>query len=172
MPQPINNPGPAKKPGLPTYRPSAVIFDFDGVFTDNKVYVFQDGREAVACNRSDGYGISMLRKTNIPLLVLSAEENPVVAARCRKLQLECLHGIHDKLPALTQWLADRGLDIHQTMYVGNDINDIACMQAVGFPIAVADAYPQVKAVAKLVLATQGGYGAVREVCDLILASHR
>ncbi len=151
---------------------SAVIFDFDGVFTDNKVYVFEDGREAVACNRSDGYGISMLRKTNIPLLVLSAEENPVVAARCRKLSIECIHGVKDKLPALRQWLVEQAVDIRHTAYVGNDLNDLACMQAVGFPIAVADAYPQIKTVAKLVLKANGGHGAVREVCDLILAGYR
>ena len=153
-------------------RPSAVIFDFDGVFTDNRVYVFQDGREAVACNRSDGYGISMLRKTNIPLLVLSAEENPVVAARCRKLSIECIHGVKDKLPALREWLAARKLNIQRAVYVGNDINDLECLAAVGFPVAVADAFPPVKAVAKLVLQASGGDGAVREVCDLILAGYR
>ena len=157
---------------LKTESISAVIFDFDGVFTDNKVYVFEDGREAVACNRSDGLGISLLRATNISLLVLSTEENPVVSARCRKLKLECLQGVKDKLPALQQWLDQRAVDIRETVYVGNDLNDLACMQAVGFPIAVADAYPQVQAVAKLVLKANGGHGAVREVCDLILAGYR
>ena len=151
-------------------RPSAVIFDFDGVFTDNKVYVFDDGREAVACNRSDGLGIGLLHRTGLPLLVLSAEKNPVVAARCRKLTLECIQGVKDKLPALQKWLADRKLNIQHAVYVGNDVNDLECMAAVGFPIAVADAYPQIKAVAKLVLKAPGGNGAVREVCDLVITT--
>lgn len=147
---------------------SAVIFDFDGVFTDNKVYVFEDGSEAVVCNRSDGYGISLLRKTNIPILVLSTEKNPVVSIRCRKLSIECLQGIQDKLPTLKQWLTTRQLDPTHAIYVGNDSNDLACMNFVGFPLAVSDAFHEVKTAAKLVLKSKGGAGAVREVCDAIV----
>ena len=147
----------------------AVIFDFDGVFTDNRVYVFEDGREAVACNRSDGHGLALLQRTALSLLVLSTETNPVVSARCRKLGLQCIQGVTEKLPALKDWLAGCQVPAAQAAYVGNDVNDLECLQWVGWPIAVADAYPCVKSIARLVLKAPGGHGAVREVCELLLA---
>ncbi|MDY6834946.1 MAG: acylneuraminate cytidylyltransferase [Chloroflexota bacterium] len=149
------------------YQIAAVIFDFDGVFTDNKVFVLQDGREAVACDRSDGWGIAELKKMGKALLVLSTEENPVVNARCYKLGVDCLHGISDKRGTLMSWLAERNLDPAQVVYVGNDVNDLGCMQSVGCAIAVCDAHPKVQSAAQIVLSTPGGRGAVREVAALI-----
>lgn len=149
-------------------RISALVMDFDGVFTDNKVIVFQDGREAVSCNRSDGLGIARLKKTGLPLVVISTEKNPVVQARCQKLELECYQGIGDKLTVLREWLAKKQISIEETIYVGNDVNDRDCLQAVGCGVAVADAYTEVKAAAQLVLNTAGGQGALREIADLIL----
>ena len=148
----------------------AVVFDFDGVFTDNRLLVLQDGSEAVLCDRGDGWGLGQLKKTGIPLLILSTERNPVVQARADKLGIPCLHGIQDKGPALSRWLLERGLDAMQVIYVGNDANDLPCLEMVGFRVAVADAHPSVLAVADLVLAHPGGRGAIRELCDLILAS--
>src|SRR5690606_29002516 len=95
----------------------AVVFDFDGVFTDNRVLVGDDGHEAVLCDRGDGMGISLLRASGIPLLILSKEQNPVVARRADKLRLECLHGIDDKPAALGAWLSERGLRWEQTIFV-------------------------------------------------------
>lgn len=145
----------------------AVIFDFDGVFTDNRVMVSEDGREAVQCNRSDGLGLDYLRETGIPLIVLSTERNSVVAARCRKLQLECRQGLANKLAALKQFAAERRIDLSSVVYVGNDLNDSQCLTAVGCGIVVADAHPSVRENAAIVLTNRGGEGAVREVCDLI-----
>ncbi len=145
----------------------AVVFDFDGVFTDNRVMVFEDGREGVQCNRADGLGLDYLRSTGIPLVVLSTERNPVVAARCRKLQLECRQGLADKLAALKQFSEQRQLALSSVVYVGNDLNDAQCLAAVGCGIVVADAHPSVKDTASIVLTHCGGEGAVREVCDLI-----
>lgn len=146
----------------------AVVFDFDGVFTDNSVTVDQDGREAVVCRRDDGMGIARLREAGVPVLVLSAEVNPVVGARCRKLGIECVQGCGDKLPALADWAARRGVERAELVYVGNDVNDAECMAWAGCGIAVADAYPQALRAARLVLSRAGGHGAVREVCEMVI----
>ncbi len=145
----------------------AVVFDFDGVFTDNRVWVDQEGRELVACHRGDGLGLDRLRGLGLPLLVLSTERNPVVAARCRKVQLPCRQGFAAKLPELMKWLAEVGVAPAGCAYLGNDLNDLACLEAVGWPLVVADAHPAVRPLARLVLAAPGGLGAVRELCDLL-----
>ena len=149
-------------------RIAALVLDFDGVFTDNKVIVFQDGREAVRADRSDGWGIGMLKKTGLPILILSTEPNPVVKARADKLGLPVLQGIQEKWGALQVWLAERGIDPVDVVYVGNDDNDLPCMTRVGCAVAPADAYPAALQAAHLVLEHRGGKGAVREICDLIL----
>jgi N-acylneuraminate cytidylyltransferase len=159
--------GPQKADSLPETI-SAVVFDFDGVFTDNRVLVAQDGSESVACNRSDGLALAQLRKTGLPLLVLSTESNPVVETRCRKLGLECLHNAADKRAMLEAWLAARGIPWQETVYVGNDVNDLSCMRAVGCAVAVHDAYPEAKGAARILLEADGGHGAVREIANLIL----
>lgn len=146
----------------------AVVFDFDGVMTDNRVITGQDGGEWVACDRSDGMGIAALRLAGIPILVLSTEGNPVVAARCRKMKIPCIQGVEDKAARLKQWLEDENLLPEQTIYVGNDRNDSQCLEMVGCPVAVADAYPDALQRALIVLDRPGGKGAVRELCDLIL----
>ncbi len=109
-----------------------IVFDFDGVFTDNRVYVLEDGREAVACNRGDGMGLSLLKNAGLEMVVLSTEVNPVVMARCRKLGLECQHGLNDKRAALEALARKKNVDLRNVLYVGNDINDIGCMEAARF----------------------------------------
>lgn len=147
---------------------AAVVFDFDGVFTDNRVYVAEDGRETVACDRGDGWGLGELRRAGVPMIVLSTETNPVVRARCAKLGLEVRHGLDDKLAELRAWAGERGVALAHVVYVGNDRNDVACLEAVGCGVVVADAHPSARAVARVVLARPGGHGAVREVTDLVL----
>jgi len=149
----------------------AIAFDFDGVFTDNRVYVMQTGEEAVVCDRSDGMGISMLRKVGIPLVIISTEKNPVVAVRAAKLNIDVLQGIENKLPVLSQWAAENQLSIEQVAFIGNDINDVDCLNAVGLGIAVADAYPIAVDAADYVLTKNGGQGAVREIADLWLSAN-
>jgi N-acylneuraminate cytidylyltransferase len=143
--------------------------DFDGVFTDNRVLVDETGREAVLCNRSDGLGLEQLRDHGLPMLVLSKEQNPVVQARCRKLKLECLQGVNDKRPALEAWCRERGLPLSGVIYIGNDTNDLACFEAVGCAVAVADAHEGAIRAADVILAQDGGRGALRELTDLIAA---
>ena len=147
-----------------------LVFDFDGVMTDNRVLVFDDGREAVFCSRGDGMGLEMLRKAGVPLAVISKEINPVVAARCDKLKIPYLQGIEDKLAELTRIVGERGLELARVAYVGNDVNDLECMHAAGVAIAPADAHPDALRAADVVTAAPGGFGAVREVCDLLLAA--
>jgi len=145
-----------------------VVFDFDGVLTDNGVLVSEAGAESVRADRGDGWGIARLRDAGMPMLVLSTEENPVVGARCAKLGLECVQGVGDKGAALQDLLAERGVDAGRVAYVGNDVNDLACLELVGLPVVVADAHPDAAAAARLVLTRPGGHGAVREFCDLVL----
>lgn len=143
-----------------------LVFDFDGVFTDNAVYVSEDGSETVRCSRSDGLGLSRLRTASrIELMVLSTEENPVVGARCRKLKLACVQGVPDKAARLAALASERGVPLARVAYVGNDINDAGCLRIAGLPIVVADALPEVRPLARLRTTVPGGHGAVREICD-------
>ena len=146
-----------------------LALDFDGVMTDNRVLVNQDGIEAVWCHRADGWGIARMKEVGVEVIVLSTEKNPVVVARCRKLGITCIQGCHDKLAVLKEIVEKRSLKPEQVAYVGNDVNDIDCMQWVGVPIAVADAVPEVRAISCFVTARKGGEGAVREVCELIFS---
>lgn len=148
-----------------------VVFDFDGVLTDNAVYVSQEGTEFVRCWRSDGLGLQALAAIGIDLLVLSTEQNPVVSVRCAKLKLPCIQAVADKGERLAQVLAERKLDWRQVAYVGNDINDSACLRRVGLPVVVGDAHPDVLPLAKWQTEARGGYGAVREFCDRFV-THR
>lgn len=142
-----------------------VAFDFDGVFTDNMVYVLEDGREAVRCSRADGIGLRALERLDITPVILSTETNRVVAARAAKLKIRCVQGLGDKLGALASIATELRIGLVQCAFVGNDVNDAACLRAVGLPIVVQDAHPEVLALAKFKTDARGGYGAVREVCD-------
>ena len=150
------------------FKVEGLVLDFDGVFTDNKVTVFEDGTEAVICDRGDGMGIELLKKKELPIWVISKEKNAVLTSRCNKLNIPCTYGIENKLELLQLQLNEKGINPHNVVYVGNDINDIDCMEFVGCGVAVADAYPQVKEIAKFVLKNKGGNGAIRELCELIL----
>lgn len=154
---------------LPSYDDiDAVVLDFDGTQTDDKVFVDSDGREMVAVHRGDGLGIAALRRADLKLLILSTEQNPVVAARARKLQVPVLHGIDRKDLALKQWCDEHGITPERVLYVGNDVNDLPCFGLVGWPVAVASAHDSVRAAARAVTTTPGGEGAIREIAAWIL----
>jgi len=156
---------------VPVLDVDAVVTDFDGVHTDDAVDVGADGRETVRVTRTDGMGVALLRRAGVPLLVLSTETNPVVGARARKLGVPVLQGVDDKATALKGWLDDQGLDPARVAYLGNDVNDLSCLELVGWPVAVQDAVPSVRRAARLVLTRRGGHGAVRELCDHVLSAH-
>jgi 3-deoxy-D-manno-octulosonate 8-phosphate phosphatase (KDO 8-P phosphatase) len=142
-----------------------IAFDFDGVFTDNMVYTFEDGREAVKCSRSEGLGIQKVKDLGIDMVVISTEVNPVVAARCKKLGLPCIQGCENKLDVLMEIAKQKKISLDHIAYVGNDINDISCLRHAGFPMVVQDAHPDVLGYAKFRTIHPGGQGAVREICD-------
>jgi YrbI family 3-deoxy-D-manno-octulosonate 8-phosphate phosphatase len=143
-----------------------LAFDFDGVFTDNMVYVFENGTEAVRCFRSDGIGLQKLKKLGIESIIISTEANPVVSARARKLKMRCIQDCQNKRAVLEKIVQEKNITLRQVAFVGNDVNDLACLQCVGLPIVVQDAYPDVLPTALYQTKRPGGRGAVREVCDL------
>ena len=130
----------------------------------------QDGVESVAANRSDSYGLGLLRKAGVESIVISKEANPVVAARCKKMNVPYLQSIDDKEKALKDLLAEKEIDSSQVAFIGNDVNDLPGFRVAGWSVAVADALPEVIREADYVLSNPGGHGAVRELCDLILKS--
>lgn len=148
----------------------ALVMDFDGVHTDDRVTVGVEGDEYVRCSRSDGMGVEMLRKRGFHLLILSKEVSSVVAARARKLKVDVRHGIEDKLPEMMRWLVEKGVPLAQACYIGNDINDAACLGAVGLAVVPADAHPDVVAMADIVTKKPGGRGALRELAEILLAA--
>jgi YrbI family 3-deoxy-D-manno-octulosonate 8-phosphate phosphatase len=143
------------------------VFDFDGVFTDNHVWVAANGVESVRCCRADGFGLRRLEQVGVEPLILSTEIAPVVSARAEKLRVTCIQGVEEKLAVLEGAVADRGVALEDTAYVGNDVNDVACLEAVGLPVVPADAWPEVHGLARWVLSRNGGEGCVREFCDAV-----
>ncbi|GHB18089.1 N-acylneuraminate cytidylyltransferase [Streptomyces umbrinus] len=160
----------ANRPGtLPTADDiDAVVLDFDGTQTDDRVLIDSEGREFVSVHRGDGLGIAALRKSGLTMLILSSEKNPVVAARARKLQIPVLHGIDRKDLALKQWCEEQGIAPERVLYVGNDVNDLPCFALVGWPVAVASAHDVVRGAARAVTTVPGGDGAIREIASWIL----
>ena len=148
------------------------LFDFDGVFTNNLVYVSENGVEHVACCRSDGLGISRLNSIGIPTYVISTETNNVVRARCEKLKIPFVQNIKNKDFEVLKLCKDLKIDLANPLFIGNDINDIPALKIVGFPISVADSYPEIKEYTIFQTKAKGGKGAVREVCDLIYNSYQ
>ena len=143
-----------------------VAFDFDGVFTDNMVYVFEDGSETVRCFRSDGIGLQKLKNLGIETIIISTEANPVVSARARKLKISCVQDCRDKRAVLEKIAQEQGIGLSEVAFVGNDINDLACLECVALPIVVQDAHQDVLPTALYQTKRPGGHGAVREICDL------
>jgi 3-deoxy-D-manno-octulosonate 8-phosphate phosphatase (KDO 8-P phosphatase) len=147
--------------------PALLVFDFDGVLTDNRVLVMEDGREAVFCSRSDGLAFDMFRTVNLPVLILSTEKNKVVASRARKLRVSVIHGAKDKRQSLVEYCRRRKVNLQEVAFVGNDLNDLEVMGAVGFPICPADAHPKVLKLARVVLRAKGGFGVARELAEKV-----
>ncbi|MEL7541788.1 MAG: 3-deoxy-D-manno-octulosonate 8-phosphate phosphatase [Pseudomonadota bacterium] len=145
--------------------------DFDGVMTDNSVFVFEDGREAVRCSRLEGFGIKRLKAIGVEPMIISTEKNPVVSMRAEKLKIDCIQAVEDKVAVVRELLARRGLEWSQAGFIGNDINDAGVLTHVGLPVVVADAHPSIEFVGAFRTLRVGGDGAVRQVCDEITDLH-
>ncbi len=167
---------PTAIPALETVH--TIVFDFDGVFTDNKVWVDQEGHESVRCDRGDGLALDMVRafkrqgKLNAELFVLSKESNPVVLQRARKLKLDCQHGVGDKLTFMQEYLENRFPSMPDPfaglVYLGNDLYDLPVMRRAGFAVAPEDAHPLVLDISHLVMRQGGGDGFVRAFIERLL----
>lgn len=148
-------------------RVKGLVMDFDGVHTDDYVWVDSDGKESVRVSRSDGHGISLLKNAGIEILILSTEINSVVETRANKLGVEVITGRKTKAAALEEWAKSKEISLHELAYLGNETNDLDAMKLVGFPIAVSDANPEIINVSAIVLRAKGGEKAVREVAGII-----
>ena len=146
-----------------------LALDFDGTLTDNKVYTAQDSTETVMADRGDGLGLEILRQVcDTKIIILSKEPNPVTAARARKLNIPCIHGIENKIEIFIKEIAKCGISSEETCFAGNDFNDIECIKHAGLGVAVADSYYQVLKAADYITEKKGGHGAVREICEIIM----
>jgi len=143
----------------------AIIFDFDGVLTDNKVYLDQYGKESVSCSRGDGLAFDVLRKLKKRAYILSTEKNSVVTARAKKIKVDVLQGVDDKVDGLCQLVEKEGFDLQHILYVGNDINDYRAMKLCGYAVCPADSHQIIKDISTITLKTSGGNGVVRELFE-------
>jgi 3-deoxy-D-manno-octulosonate 8-phosphate phosphatase (KDO 8-P phosphatase) len=146
----------------------AFIFDFDGVLTNNKVYVSQNGHESVACCRSDGLAFDALNRLNKPTYILSTEENVVVSARANKLKIEAIQGVKDKASAINRLADQEGFKLERILYVGNDLNDYYAMKICGYTLCPSDSHSIIKEISDIVLESSGGSGVVRELLEEVL----
>jgi 3-deoxy-D-manno-octulosonate 8-phosphate phosphatase (KDO 8-P phosphatase) len=150
-----------------------LIMDVDGVLTDAGMYYSESGDELKKFNTRDGHGITLLHAAGVLTAIVTRERTAIVTRRAQKLKIEeCHQGILDKLPVVKDLLARHGLSPAQACYIGDDVGDLEAMRHVAIPVAVADAMPAIRRIAKYVTKKRGGDGAVRELCDMILASRR
>lgn len=149
-----------------------MVYDFDGVMTDNRVLITEDGKEAVFVNRADGLAVSAIRKLGIKQIIISTEKNKVVKARAYKLKIGIINSVNNKGEVLSKYLKLKRINPENVVYIGNDLNDLPAMKLVGWPIAPADACRKVKSIAKIVLGKKGGQGVIREVLDMLKNKRR
>ena len=145
-----------------------IVYDFDGVMTNNKAYIDQEGRELVQVNRADGLGVAEIKLLGIKQIIISSEKNHVVSTRAKKLGIPCLHGIDNKKSVLIDYCKKNDFDLKHVAYVGNDINDNDAMEITGFGFCPADSHESIKEISDHTLRTKGGDGVVRELLDFII----
>ncbi len=149
-----------------------IFFDFDGVFTDNFVYVSENGGESVKCWRSDGQGLNRVKSLGIKIYIISTEINPVVSVRAKKLNLDFYQGVENKSQTILKICQENHISPKNTIFVGNDINDISAFQTAGVAIGVADSHEEIYPYVDFLTKKNGGKGAVREICDLVFNANK
>ena len=145
-----------------------LFYDFDGVMTDNRVLVDQNGTESVFVNRSDGLAVARLKKNGYTQVIVSTETNPVVERRAEKLGIPVIHGVDNKGEIIRRYLEENAVRKEETLFIGNDLNDLPAFEAAGLRLCPGDAYDAVKQAADFVLDTPGGAGVIRELMDYML----
>ncbi len=149
-----------------------LVFDFDGVFTDNNVYINERGEEMVCCNRSDTFGLKSLKSLDVKVKIMSTEKVGIVLLRGKKIEIDVLHDIADKGQTLREEMTKNNVSSDQVVFVGNDVNDILAFKVAGVRIAVADSWPGIFPYVDFITEKSGGKGAVREVINLILEAKK
>jgi 3-deoxy-D-manno-octulosonate 8-phosphate phosphatase (KDO 8-P phosphatase) len=147
------------------------VCDIDGVFSDGRIYLVNNGEELKAFHTKDGYGIKALGASGVDVAVITGRTSTIVQTRMSALNVKhIVQGEENKLPALKTILAALKLAPEQVAYIGDDMPDFDCLNYVGFSIAVNDAHPAILKSCDYITYTRGGFGAVRETCDLIMQS--
>lgn len=150
-------------------RVKLLLMDCDGVLTDGRITLIGDGDEQKSFNVRDGHGLVLLHRAGLGSGIISGRRSGIVERRARELGVAYVRqGIEDKIAAFHEILADAGIGADESAYVGDDLTDLPLMRRCGLAVAVADAGEEVRSAAHLTTAARGGYGAVREVCELIL----
>jgi 3-deoxy-D-manno-octulosonate 8-phosphate phosphatase (KDO 8-P phosphatase) len=145
--------------------------DVDGVLTDAGMYYGPDGEVLKKFNTRDGMGLARVREAGITVAIISGEDSAIVYARAAKLHIEDVYcGASNKRLAVDELCAKHGLDLDQVAFIGDDLNDLPALECVGLACAVADAVQPVKSVAHLITDRRGGDGAVRELCEFLIAA--
>jgi 3-deoxy-D-manno-octulosonate 8-phosphate phosphatase (KDO 8-P phosphatase) len=144
------------------------VFDFDGVLTNNLVYINQNGEESVSCSRSDGLAFDVLRKLKKPVCIISTEHNLVVTERAKKLKIKAIQGVTDKVKTIKKFSKDNSYNLKRIVYIGNDLNDFKAMKLCGFSVCPSDSHSKIQKIADIVLKTKGGEGVVRELLEDVL----
>jgi len=145
----------------------AIVFDFDGVLTDNFVYLNQEGVESVACSRADGLAFDVLHKLNKPAFILSTENNSVVSMRAKKIKIPVIQGVINKVEAIKELAENKKYDLKNIFYVGNDLNDYLVMQICGYNACPIDSHPKIKEISQNILTSKGGNGVARELLEKV-----
>ncbi len=146
-----------------------LICDVDGVFSDGRIYLGNDGEELKAFHTRDGFGVKALQHAGIPVAVITGRRSTIVQQRMSALGVQqIIQGCEDKLAAYETLKQQLGLEDEQCAYIGDDLVDLPVMQQVGLAVAVQDAHPALRPHAHYLTQLPGGFGAVRELCDLLL----
>jgi N-acylneuraminate cytidylyltransferase len=147
--------------------PKILFTDFDGCLTDDRVWLNQDGEEFVAANRKDGLAVKRLKNLGIQVVITSTETNKVVLARGTKMGVEVLQGLADKAESIDQYLKQKNLSWNDVWYIGNDVNDLGAIEKAKLSISPADAVKKVRKAVDVILKTNGGYGVLSEIANLL-----
>lgn len=156
-----------KKLGIDANNVHLIVYDFDGVLTDNKILLNEEGIESVMLNRADGLAIGIFKKLDMSQIILSTETNRVVETRADKLEIPALTGIKDKKETLLVYCLEKDIPLENVVYIGNDLNDLEAMKIVGYPVCPSDASKEIKNISKIILDSPGGAGVVRELTEYI-----
>ena len=141
------------------------IFDFDGVLTNNLVYLNFNEEEFVSCSRSDGLAFDVLKKLNKPYYIVSTEKNLVVSARAKKINASVVQGIDNKVNAVKKIVKKENSSLKRIFYIGNDLNDYLVMNMCGYTACPSDSHKKIKSISDIVLNTKGGLGVARELLE-------